>query len=346
VLTALSPLLRVDLRAPWATHIVASDASPFAAGVVSTPLCVHACYTRCGHSQPHICRPYSSSARMGSCLWCHTACSARACPSLLCDFSVQQAVQPTRWFTLVPALWQRDGHINCLESEALQLGLRWYAPRPSSIGARLPPTARFVGRILHHTSRSHQLFTAAHCSPSNCSSHTRVICNAGAHVAAITSQPRQHSVTEHNNKCLWPSGSQTLTISTYTASSTLSPSSLPRPPLTPLPSPATPPTVVTAVATYQSPSSTGVCSGTSASSTIRNCGRPTASSPSTPCASVHAAARATRQVARHRGAAERVASCGAVCVSRSSHLATYHRDRAHDGCQWLFAVRCCGIGCI
>ena len=38
VLTALSPLLSVDLQAPWAIHLVATDASSQAAGVVSTAL--------------------------------------------------------------------------------------------------------------------------------------------------------------------------------------------------------------------------------------------------------------------------------------------------------------------
>ena len=38
VLTALSPLLSVDLRAAWASHAIATDASSFAAGVVCAPL--------------------------------------------------------------------------------------------------------------------------------------------------------------------------------------------------------------------------------------------------------------------------------------------------------------------
>ena len=38
MLTALSPLLSVDLRAAWASHAIATDASSFAAGVVCAPL--------------------------------------------------------------------------------------------------------------------------------------------------------------------------------------------------------------------------------------------------------------------------------------------------------------------
>jgi hypothetical protein len=61
-----------------------------------------------------------------------------AAPSPPCELDVGRAIQSARWSTLISCSWGNESHINCLELEALQLGLRWFASRPSSIGVRLP----------------------------------------------------------------------------------------------------------------------------------------------------------------------------------------------------------------
>ena len=141
VLTALSPLLTVDLQAPWASHLVSTDASSQAAGVVSTELRSEMLDTLWPLSAIHIPSllqqtqtapaPHSTDLKLSQ-------------PSLLgappppTDTAVQHSLQSARWSTLVSRVWDREAHINCLELEAMQLGVRWHASRPSSLGARLP----------------------------------------------------------------------------------------------------------------------------------------------------------------------------------------------------------------
>ena len=139
VLTALSPLLTVDLQAPWASHLIATDASSQAAGVVSTALrseMLDAMWPLSAIHLPSLLQqtqtvPASHSTDLSQ-------------PSLLSSphppavTAVQRSLQSGRWSTLVSRAWDREAHINCLELEAMQLGVRWHASRPLSLGARLP----------------------------------------------------------------------------------------------------------------------------------------------------------------------------------------------------------------
>jgi hypothetical protein len=139
VLTALSPLLTVDLQAPWASHLVGTDASSQAAGVVSTTLRSGMLDTMWPLSAIHIpsllqqtqiaSAPHSTGLSQPSLLGAPQAPTVTA---------VQHSLQSARWSTLVSRAWDREAHINCLELEAMQLGVRWHASRPSSLGARLP----------------------------------------------------------------------------------------------------------------------------------------------------------------------------------------------------------------
>ena len=142
VLAALSPLLTVNLQAPWAKHLVATDASSLAAGVVSAPLHTDMLQSLWPLSAVHIpsllqrtqtCHSSYSSSAIGL---PQPAVAASPRPPDVAD--VRQPLQSTRWSTLVSHAWSREAHINCLELEALQLGVRWHASQPSSLGARLP----------------------------------------------------------------------------------------------------------------------------------------------------------------------------------------------------------------
>ncbi len=156
VLSALSPLLTVDLRAPWSTHLVATDASSYAAGVVATPLREDILHTLWPLSAVHLPsllqqRQFSHTiSASGGTL--HLSQPAASCfPQPLCDDDVQRSIQATRWSTLISTPWAADAHINCLELEALLLGLRWHASRPASMNARLPllvdsSTAYYIAR--------------------------------------------------------------------------------------------------------------------------------------------------------------------------------------------------------
>lgn len=143
VLTALSPLLSVDLRAPWSTHLVATDASSYAAGVVAAPLhadVLHALWPQSTVHLPSLLQQRHPSVVSTS----HSLSVPLVQPSAVvfpvpqCDADIARTVQASRWSTLVSHAWERRAHINGLELEAMHLGLRWYASLPSSIGARLP----------------------------------------------------------------------------------------------------------------------------------------------------------------------------------------------------------------
>lgn len=173
VLTALSPLLSVNLRAAWAPHIIATDASSSAAGVVSAPLqaeMLHTLWPLTSTSFPsllhqrhtaHIATPLTTGLGLSQ-------PAASAFPSPVCEDDIDQSIQLTSWSTLVSSAWRREAHINSLELEAMHLGLRWYASRPSSIGARLPllldsSTAYYITRK-GRTSTSHLLSIFRRCS--------------------------------------------------------------------------------------------------------------------------------------------------------------------------------------
>ena len=100
-------------------------------------------YVRCGRSAPYTFLPYSSSRGLPI---PHLRLLPSACHSPLSSplpppptmADMQRTLQSSRWSTLVSHAWNREAHINGLELEALQLGLRWHASQPLSLGARLP----------------------------------------------------------------------------------------------------------------------------------------------------------------------------------------------------------------
>ena len=141
VLVALSPLLSVNLRAAWAPHIVATDASLSAAGVVASPLSadtLHALWPLTTVQLPSLIQQRQQPS-LSAAPWTSLQQPAKAAfPSAPSEAAIQHAVQACRWSTIISAPWQTHDHINGLELEALHLGLRWCASRPASIGARLP----------------------------------------------------------------------------------------------------------------------------------------------------------------------------------------------------------------
>jgi hypothetical protein len=144
VLTALSPLLTVNLRAEWSDRLLATDASHYAAGVVSAPLrggVLHSLWPlSCIHLPSLLDQRQSASTTLpeSSTLSTLRQPSHTAVPDLLRESHVARQVGSAHWSTLVSSPWGRDAHINILELEALHLGLLWCASRPTLTGARLP----------------------------------------------------------------------------------------------------------------------------------------------------------------------------------------------------------------
>ena len=143
VLTALSPLLTVNLRAAWSGHLLATDASNYAAGVVSAPLrgdMLQSLWPLTSVHLPSLLHQRQTARSVPS----HSGVSTLRQPSLdiismpPSDSHVARQVRSAHWSTLVSSPWGRDAHINSLELEALYLGLRWCASRPALMGARLP----------------------------------------------------------------------------------------------------------------------------------------------------------------------------------------------------------------
>ena len=139
VLTMLSPLLTVNMRASWAGHLVATDASMDAAGVVTTPLRADTLRSLWPLSALHLPSLLQQTQSPAPPLPVKlTQPCLDACPPPHTIAAVQRALQQVRWRTLVSQAWGREEHINCLELEAMQLGVRWHASRPASFGTRLP----------------------------------------------------------------------------------------------------------------------------------------------------------------------------------------------------------------
>jgi hypothetical protein len=142
VLSALSPLLSVDLQAPWADHLIATDSSSRAGGVVSTALRPDLLHTLWPLSALHLrsllqqtqCPPPLSDPALPA--LSQPAVTASPPPATVSE--VQQPVRAARWSTLISHEWEKEEHINALELEAMQLGLQWHASRSSSAGVRLP----------------------------------------------------------------------------------------------------------------------------------------------------------------------------------------------------------------
>ncbi len=156
VLAALSPLLCVNLRAAWSTHLVATDASEFAAGVVATPLrgdVLQSLWSLTAIHLPSLLhqRQTAHLAASSSALSTFSQPAACAFPAPPMEVDIERQIRSRRWATLVSAPWTRPAHINSLELDALHLGLSWHASRPASVGARLPllvdsSTAYYIAR--------------------------------------------------------------------------------------------------------------------------------------------------------------------------------------------------------
>ena len=141
LLMAVAPLLRVQLWRPFASVIVATDASSQGAGVVST---------------------VASDSLLAS-LWCQGSGHS---PSLLSIPSVQTDISPATsslaqqpsvkfstskspavtllsliptvpWATIISSPWRRGGHINELELHSVLLAVRWALSQPLFTNTRM-----------------------------------------------------------------------------------------------------------------------------------------------------------------------------------------------------------------
>jgi hypothetical protein len=141
----LLPLLEARLDAPLFQRVVASDASEFAAGVVSTPL------TEELHQRLW---PLCSTRRhavLQTQLQSDSPANPLLSPGLLLD-SAQRAelsiaesvfrsfyedVESARWSTIVSKAWRDPEHINSLELRAALLAVHWVLSYPSSLTRRV-----------------------------------------------------------------------------------------------------------------------------------------------------------------------------------------------------------------
>ena len=99
----LAPLLYADLGTDWHSHVVATDASSTALGVVATP------------SVP----PPIDLGREAA------------------EQAAAAAASTQRWTTIVSARWRDEEHINVLELRALTTGVKWVCSHSSAIGRRV-----------------------------------------------------------------------------------------------------------------------------------------------------------------------------------------------------------------
>jgi hypothetical protein len=99
----LAPLLLSDLGADWFSHVVATDASKTAFGVVTT---------RTVAPPIHLGRAAAETA------------------------AVSAAIEH-RWTTIVSKRWRDEEHINVLELRALTTGVKWVCSHSSSLGLRV-----------------------------------------------------------------------------------------------------------------------------------------------------------------------------------------------------------------
>jgi hypothetical protein len=145
-LVGLLPLLRCQLDAPLHSTLLATDASEFGAGVVSTPLTP----TLLQRAWPML----SSRRRvhLQTLLHADSAANPLLSPELQLSDSHRAALQQTqcwyasfysdvltaRWSTLVSFAWRDPGeHINALELRTVLLAVRWLLSRPSSLNSRV-----------------------------------------------------------------------------------------------------------------------------------------------------------------------------------------------------------------
>ena len=141
LLMAIAPLLHVQLWRPFASDIVATDASSQAAGVVSSvasdPLLASLWCQGSGHSPSLL----SLTARQID--------PSPAASVLLQQPSVQFAsiqlvtsallslLSTTSWSTIISSPWRREAHINELELHSVLLAIRWALSQPVFSNSRM-----------------------------------------------------------------------------------------------------------------------------------------------------------------------------------------------------------------
>jgi hypothetical protein len=141
VLMGLSPLLTANLRSSWSTHLLASDASSYAAGVV---------VAKCDNTMmddlwplgaahlPSLLPLSASPPRSTALLSPPPQPSQCLQPLAGAAAALGTLVQTARWATLVSAPWRTEQHINAKELDAVLLALEWAHTRPAASGRRLP----------------------------------------------------------------------------------------------------------------------------------------------------------------------------------------------------------------
>jgi hypothetical protein len=136
-LLGLLPLLHARLDAPIFHRIIASDASEFAAGVVSTPVTpsLHSrLYPLCSNRHHAVLQARCNAHRHG----------AREEP-LSEDLAAVESsfdafyndIQSAPWRTLISKKWAGEEHINTLELRTALLAVHWVLSYPSSVNSRV-----------------------------------------------------------------------------------------------------------------------------------------------------------------------------------------------------------------
>jgi hypothetical protein len=145
VLVGLSPLLVADLRSAWSPHLVATDSSSLAAGVVTTPLqpsTLHTLWPLGSRHLPSLLPSASpvvrSSVQQARLTNPPAQPMARHSPASVPVALVQSTICSSSWTTLISMPWQKSAHINALELHSVLLALRWSLSRPATVGSRLP----------------------------------------------------------------------------------------------------------------------------------------------------------------------------------------------------------------
>eukprot|EP00732_Lithocolla_globosa_P000786 Lithocolla_globosa_v1_NODE_302_length_4591_cov_5.920414.p1 type:complete len:669 gc:universal NODE_302_length_4591_cov_5.920414:2346-340(-) len=123
VLVWLAPFLRVDLTLPLADSLLATDASLTGGGVA---------YRRMDDDLAGILNHREVRG------W-YTQLGMPGGPSRQLPAKYDCALEPTKWKTGVSFRWKHPDHINCLEMNAVVLGLKWVSRSPDRFsGSRFP----------------------------------------------------------------------------------------------------------------------------------------------------------------------------------------------------------------
>lgn len=146
MLLGLMPLLSAHLHEPIFQHVVASDASEDAAGVVSTPLTpvLHATlWPLCSSRHSAVMQTQLNGERGQRALAGDVApmttdaelSSIRTCMEHFQQF--YDSVTAAPWRTLISSRWHKEEHINALELRAALLAVHWALSFPSALGTRM-----------------------------------------------------------------------------------------------------------------------------------------------------------------------------------------------------------------